>query len=113
MIGLFKRWFGRERVDAANGRKCAMNRLLLAEAVRLRHECAVLLGYADHVAFSLEDKMAKEPGCELAFLESLRTRLVGPACQELARLTELKATHQQQQLEKVLMNLHILVKFQV
>ena len=80
----------RRAMDEANGRRCAGNRALLADAVRMRHEAAALLGYPTHAALVLEDKMARTPGAARAFLDALRTRLVPFAQAELARLGALK-----------------------
>jgi Zn-dependent oligopeptidase len=82
----------RELMDTTNGRKCEKNRALLAEAVQLRHECAALLGYAEHASFRLENKMAKEPGKVIAFLRDLQHKLLPFAQKELAKLSALKAS---------------------
>lgn len=80
----------RQLMDTTNGRKCEQNRALLAEAVKLRCECAALLGYPDHASFRLENKMAKEPAKVTQFLRDLQAKLTPFAQTELAKLTELK-----------------------
>ncbi len=80
----------RELMDTTNGRKCEKNRALLAEAVKLRHECASLLGYPEHASFRLENKMAKEPEKVIQFLRDLQSKLIPFAQKELSKLYSLK-----------------------
>lgn len=77
---------------AYNARESARNLPLLAEAVRLRHEAAALLGYATHADYVTEDRMAKSARAVRDFLEPLRTRIRPRLEQDLAKLAELKRT---------------------
>lgn len=63
---------------------------LFKEAVLLRDEAARLLGYPNHAAFRIEEKMAKEPATVNAFLSDLRTRLAPGGQKEKSHLLELK-----------------------
>lgn len=56
----------------------------------LRDEAARLLGYPNHAAFVLEERMAKTPETVNSFLEDLQKRLKSGAQKELERLKELK-----------------------
>lgn len=67
----------RQKFEFATSNKCAQNVPLLKEVVVLRAEAAKLLGYESHAALRLEDRMAKTPETVIAFLEGLRSRLVG------------------------------------
>lgn len=71
-------------------RQCNQNAPLFKEAVVLRDEAARLLGYPDHAAFRIEDKMAKTPKTVLDFLGDLRTRLAPGGAKETEHLVELK-----------------------
>lgn len=70
--------------------KTLSNAPLLVEIVKLRQQAAELLGYPNHAAYILEEKMAKTPETVLAFLDDLRTRLTPIAEKEKERLLELK-----------------------
>lgn len=63
---------------------------LFREAVLLRDEAARLLGYPNHAAFRIEEKMAKEPATVNSFLSDLRSRLVAGGKKEIEHLLELK-----------------------
>ncbi|KXJ86715.1 peptidase family M3 [Microdochium bolleyi] len=67
----------RKKVFIANENKCNQNVPLFKEAILLRDEAARLLGYPNHAAFRIEDKMAKTTDTVTTFLSDLRTRL-GP-----------------------------------
>ena len=82
----------RQLMDTTNGRKCEKNRALLAEAVKLRQECARMLGYPEHASLRLENKMAKEPARAIKFLRDLQEKLTPFAQRELEKLTALKRT---------------------
>src|SRR5690606_33223929 len=58
----------RRKVYLGNENKCNENVPLFAEAIQLRDEKARLLGYANHAAFVLDEKMAKTPEKVMAFL---------------------------------------------
>ncbi|KAL4968646.1 M3 family metallopeptidase [Aspergillus stella-maris] len=82
----------RKKVSIQNENKCNQNIPLFREAVILRDEAARLLGYPNHAAFRIEDKMAKTPKTVDDFLGGLRTRLTDGGRKELAQLQELKKT---------------------
>ncbi|KAL4779147.1 peptidase family M3-domain-containing protein [Aspergillus varians] len=80
----------RKQVSIQNENKCNQNIPLFREAVVLRDEAARLLGYPNHAAFRIEDKMAKTPKTVDDFLAALRARLSDGGRKELAQLLELK-----------------------
>ena len=47
------------------------NKAIIAEIVRLRAECAQLLGYADFAHYRLDDEMAKTPAAARALLQTV------------------------------------------
>lgn len=81
----------RALMDETNGRKCEANRSVFAEALKLRQECAKILGYPDHAQFRLEDKMAKSPEKVKKFLNELRSKLTPFALKEISKLRALKS----------------------
>lgn len=81
----------RALMDETNGRKCEANRAIFTEALKLRQECAQILGYADHAQFRLEDKMAKGPEKVFKFLSDLREKLTPFALKEIEKLAALKS----------------------
>ncbi|KAI1177895.1 peptidase family M3 [Nemania sp. FL0916] len=80
----------RKKVFIANENKCNENVPLFKEAILLRDEAARMLGYANHAAFRIEDKMAKTPETVNTFLSDLRTKLAPGGVTEQAHLRELK-----------------------
>lgn len=82
----------RKRVSIANENKCNQNVPLFKEAIVLRDEAARLLGYPNHAAFRVEDKMAKTPQTVNTFLGDLRTRLSDGGLKEIETLKRLKKT---------------------
>ncbi|KAI5868357.1 Metalloprotease [Durotheca rogersii] len=80
----------RKKVFIANENKTNQNIPLFREAILLRDEAARLLGYPNHAAFRIEDKMAKDPAVVNDFLSDLRTRLAPGGVKEKQRLLELK-----------------------
>ena len=80
----------RRRAFVANENKCNENVPLFREAVLLRDEAARLLGYPNHAAFRIEDKMAKTPEAVNDFLNDLRTRLTEGGDAEIETLKSLK-----------------------
>lgn len=80
----------RKQVLIANANKCNQNVPLFREAIVLRDEAARLLGYPNHAAFKIEDRMAKTPETVNEFLGDLRTRLAIGGKNELQKLLELK-----------------------
>ncbi|KAJ5137101.1 hypothetical protein N7448_005655 [Penicillium atrosanguineum] len=83
----------RKQVMVANENKCNQNVPLFREAVILRDEAARLLGYPNHAAFRIEDKMAKTPETVDTFLGDLRTRLTAGGKKEIEALMKLKQEH--------------------
>ncbi|KAJ5728099.1 hypothetical protein N7493_004429 [Penicillium malachiteum] len=80
----------RKQVMIANENKCNRNVPLFREAIVLRDEAARLLGYPNHAAFRIEDKMAKTPETVNKFLGDLRTRLTDGGKKEIQTLMKLK-----------------------
>ncbi|KAI0549329.1 Metalloprotease [Xylaria curta] len=80
----------RRKVFIANENKCNDNVPLFKEAILLRDEAARMLGYANHAAFRIEDKMAKLPETVNTFLSDLRTKLAPGGVKEQQHLLELK-----------------------
>ncbi|KAI9718309.1 MAG: hypothetical protein M1828_006773 [Chrysothrix sp. TS-e1954] len=80
----------RQQLFVQNENKCNGNVELFSEAILLRDEAARLLGYPNHAAFRIEDKMAKTPKTVDDFLGDLKTRLIPGGDKELQRLKDLK-----------------------
>ena len=80
----------RKKIFIANENKSNQNVPLFREAILLRDEAARLLGYPNHAAFRIEDKMAKTPKTVDDFLGDLRGRLSQGGLDEIATLKELK-----------------------
>ncbi len=80
----------RKRVYIAYNNKCNQNVPLFKEVMVLRDEAARLLGYPNHAAFRLEDKMAKTPETVNTFLSDLRSRLTTGGVGEVEKLKQLK-----------------------
>lgn len=70
--------------------RCPANVAIFKEIMVLRQEAAQLLGFDNHAAFRIEDKMAKSPEAVMAFLDDLRSRLSAGAQDDIRRLTQLK-----------------------
>lgn len=80
----------RKRILVNEENKCNQNVPLFREAVLLRDEAARLLGYPNHAAFRIEDKMAKTPKTVDEFLGDLRKRLASGGQNEIDKLKSLK-----------------------
>lgn len=80
----------RKRVFIANENKLNQNVPIFKESIVLRDEAARLLGYPNHAAFKIEDKMAKTPKTVDDFLGDLRNRLSAGGAKERKALMELK-----------------------
>jgi len=80
----------RKQLFIDNENKCNQNVELFKEAILLRDEAARLLGYPDHAAYRIEDKMAKTPKTVWDFLNDLKARLSAGGAKEIDRLLELK-----------------------
>lgn len=70
--------------------KCNQNVPLFRETIILRDEAARLLGYPNHAAFRIADKMAKDPATVNKFLGDLRERLTPGGAKEIKHLMEIK-----------------------
>ncbi|PLN85016.1 metallopeptidase MepB [Aspergillus taichungensis] len=82
----------RKKVMIQNENKCNQNVPLFRESIILRDEAARLLGYPNHAAFRIEDKMAKTPDTVNTFLGDLRSRLTAGGQKEIKELLEFKKT---------------------
>ncbi|SLM40788.1 metallopeptidase [Lasallia pustulata] len=80
----------RKKVFIENENKCNQNVPLFKEAIVLRDEAARLLGYPNHAAFRIEDKMMKTAKTVDEFLGDLRQRLTKGGAQEREVLKSLK-----------------------
>ncbi|KAI9851075.1 MAG: hypothetical protein M1838_004507 [Thelocarpon superellum] len=96
----------RKQVMIGNENKCNQNVPLFKEAIVLRDEAARLLGYVNHAAFRIEDKMAKTPATVDDFLGDLRTRLGPGGKEELTKLQGLKSDDLQSRGEEALNDGH-------
>ncbi|KAG9661628.1 zincin, partial [Aureobasidium melanogenum] len=70
--------------------RCPKNVSVFKQIMVLRQESAQLLGYANHAAFRIEDKMAKTPDAVMSFLDDLHSRLSDGVRAEVNELKELK-----------------------
>ena len=73
-----------------DNRAAKKNVPLLEQALKLREEAARKLGYKNHAAYVLEDRMAKNPETVDRFIDGLVTRLKPMAKKELKELSALK-----------------------
>lgn len=80
----------RKKVFIANENKLDQNVPLFREAILLRDEAARLLGYPNHAAFKIEEKMSKTPKTVDDFLSDLRQRLTPGGVAEKKVLLDLK-----------------------
>lgn len=80
----------RKKVMIDNENKVNTNVPIFHEAVLLRDEAARLLGYPNHAAFRIEDKMAKTPKTVDDFLGDLRKRLADGGLEEIKKLKAVK-----------------------
>ena len=76
-------WIGSEN-------KCMENVPLIKDLFHSRDEAARLLGYANHSALRISDKMMKTPDAVHTFLKDLRERSTPGGRAELEELTQLK-----------------------
>jgi len=65
------------------------NRQIVLDIVRLRKERAILLGYASHADFVLEERMAEKPAKVLAFLNEMLLKAKPAAEKEFKQLESL------------------------
>ncbi|POS82793.1 putative Saccharolysin [Erysiphe pulchra] len=80
----------RMNLTIENENKCNQNVPLFRETIILRDEAARLLGYPNHAAFRIADKMAKDPATVNKFLGDLRERLTAGGAKEVEHLMEIK-----------------------
>ncbi|KAK2757150.1 metallopeptidase [Colletotrichum kahawae] len=80
----------RQKVRLAYDNRCPANVAIFKEVVQLRHEAALLLGYPNHAALSVEDKMAETPDRVNSFLTSLRSKLTEAGRKDVETLLRLK-----------------------
>lgn len=80
----------RKKVFIENENKLNQNVPLFQEIILLRDEGARLLGYPNHAAFKIEDKMAKTPQTVDEFLKDLRERLTPGGAADKKALVVLK-----------------------
>ncbi len=80
----------RKKIFIANENKLNQNVPLFKEVIVLRDEAARLLGYPNHAAFKIEDKMAKTTKTVDDFLGDLRERLTKGGASEKKTLAALK-----------------------
>ena len=80
----------RQKMLIANENKCNENAELFKRAVVLRDEAARLLGFPNHAAFRIEDKMAKTPKFVDEFLGDLKHRLAPGGKKDLDKLKQMK-----------------------
>ncbi|ORY64833.1 peptidase family M3 [Pseudomassariella vexata] len=80
----------RKKVFISNENKIPANVALFKEAIVLRDEAARMLGYPNHAALRIEDKMAKTPETVNSFLEGLKGKLLAGGDAEKNHLLELK-----------------------
>lgn len=80
----------RRLMDVTFNNKCQGNVKLLEEAIELRRECALLLGYSNHAEYQLEDRLAKNPTLVIRFENDLRSKLIPLALKELSKLKSRK-----------------------
>ncbi|KAI8142278.1 hypothetical protein BJV82DRAFT_616179 [Fennellomyces sp. T-0311] len=66
------------------------NIVLLEEAIRLRRQCAKILGYKSHADFVLEMKMAKTVEAVRSFVDDLAKKLHNPGLQDVEDLLAIK-----------------------
>ncbi len=80
----------RKRLFMAGQNVCGGNRPLLKEAVLLRHEAALLLGFPDNATYQLQRKMAKNPDTVNEFLADIRFKITPPALESLQAFKDFK-----------------------
>ncbi|KAK0640639.1 peptidase family M3-domain-containing protein [Cercophora newfieldiana] len=80
----------RKRYWVAHENRCSENIPRFREIMKLRHEAARLLGYPNHAAKRLEERMAKTPETVIAFLDDLRSRISRRAREEAGELLGVK-----------------------
>ncbi|CAH0476142.1 unnamed protein product [Peronospora belbahrii] len=81
----------RKAVEYAFNRRCiSTNVAILEEMLEIRHKVALALGYKNHAAYILEQRMAGSPANVKKFLDDLNNKLVPLANKDLNDLLKLK-----------------------
>ncbi|KAE9191249.1 Thimet oligopeptidase [Phytophthora fragariae] len=81
----------RQAVEYAFNRRCiSTNVAILEEMLEIRHKVALALGYENHAAYVLEQRMAESPANVKEFLNDLNNKLVPLAKKDLDDLLKLK-----------------------
>jgi metallopeptidase MepB len=80
----------REKYFVANENKANSNAKLFKEVIILRDEAARILGYPNHAAFRIEEKMMKTAEAVNEFLGDLKDRLIAGGQAEKKKLITLK-----------------------
>jgi metallopeptidase MepB len=80
----------RRRYYSAYENRCPANVAIYQEIMMLRQEAAHLLGYPNHAAFRIEEKMAKTPEAVMTFLDDLHSRLETGARDDIKGLHQFK-----------------------
>ncbi|KAI9912822.1 hypothetical protein PsorP6_006276 [Peronosclerospora sorghi] len=81
----------RKAVEYAFNRRCiSTNVSILEEMLEIRHKVAVTLGYENHAAYILEQRMAESPANVNKFLNELNNKLVPLAKKDLNDMLKLK-----------------------
>ncbi|KAE9029860.1 Thimet oligopeptidase [Phytophthora rubi] len=81
----------RKAVEYAFNRRCiSTNVAILEEMLEIRHKVALALGYENHAAYVLEQRMAESPANVKKFLNDLDNKLVPLAKKNLDDLLKLK-----------------------
>ena len=83
----------RRKVYYGNKNRMNENIPLFQEFLLLWHEAAQLLGYPNHTALRISDKMVEAPEVVNQFLEDLHRRLVPRGREEIKMLLEFKKAH--------------------
>lgn len=83
----------RKRMFVAGQNRCRDNGPLLKEAVILRHESAILLGFPNHAARQLQGTMAETPNTVNDFLEDLRIKITPAGLDSLKVFKDAKRKH--------------------
>jgi metallopeptidase MepB len=80
----------REKYFVANENKANSNAKIFKEVIILRDEAARILGYPNHAAFRIEEKMMKTPEAVNEFLGDLKERLLAGGDSEKKKLIQIK-----------------------
>ncbi|KAI0395857.1 hypothetical protein F5Y17DRAFT_168526 [Xylariaceae sp. FL0594] len=80
----------RRSIYLAARRIAADNIPLFNEVIQLRHQSALLRGYPSHLAYRVEDTMAKTPNAVLGLIEGLRDRVLERLSDDVEKLLQMK-----------------------